>query len=64
MSITSFLSSVSPSSELLNLRVVLGMLKLALGVENENVLVTPELYNSQDLIATFCMQGWKLKFLH
>ena len=43
MSITSFLSSVSPSSKLLNLRVVLGMLKLAVGVENENVLGTPEL---------------------
>ena len=43
MSITSFLSSVSPSSELVNLRVVLGMLKLVVGVENENVLGTPEL---------------------
>ena len=43
MSITSFLSSVSPSSELLNIKVVLGMLKLAIGVENENVLGTPEL---------------------
>ena len=43
MSITSFLSSVSPSSELLNLRVVLGMFKLAVGVENENVLGTLEL---------------------
>jgi len=34
---------VSPSSELLNIKVVLGMLKLAIGVENENVLGTPEL---------------------
>lgn len=43
MSIMSFFSSMNPSSKLLNLRVVLGTLKLAAVVRLRVVLETPNL---------------------